>query len=228
MIHSPFGQERASELAQALSCASVPKVSCPQNIICLSKFSVLLKSAVKVLWNLDSGMTYISWQQFLHQDPIGPGWIARDLSEIKPGGFSMMRSLESQYDSLRQEDVRSKASTDPMYKYYKRMLPKPRLTGDIESCVVLYYIQSSQRNWLHWENTTSRTRGKLQKSQAKRLCLRDLGPRLGSDRGLPAGAAQGEAHHHLQRRGQPQDRAEGSRQAWDWRGQVQAQAKLSS
>ena len=50
----------------------------------------------------------------------------------------MMRSLESQYDSLRQEDVRSKASTDPMYKYYKRMLPKPRLTGDIESCVVLH------------------------------------------------------------------------------------------
>jgi len=38
----------------------------------------------------------------------------------------MMRSLESQYDSLRQEDIRSKASTDPMYKYYKRLLPKPR------------------------------------------------------------------------------------------------------
>lgn len=68
---------------------------------------------------------------FLHQDPIGPGWIARDLSEIKPGGFSMMRSLENQYDSLRQEEVKSKASTDPMYKYYKRMLPKPRLIGDI-------------------------------------------------------------------------------------------------
>ena len=62
------------------------------------------------------------WQQ----ESIGPGWIARDLSEIKPGGFSMMRRLESQYDSLRQEDVRSKASTDPMYKYYKRLLPKPR------------------------------------------------------------------------------------------------------
>ena len=51
----------------------------------------------------------------------------------------MMRSLESQYDSLRQEDVRSKASTDPMYKYYKRMLPKPRLIGDIESRVVLHF-----------------------------------------------------------------------------------------
>ena len=42
----------------------------------------------------------------------------------------MMRSLESQYDSLRQDDVRSMASTDPMYKYYKRMLPKPRYIGE--------------------------------------------------------------------------------------------------
>ena len=42
----------------------------------------------------------------------------------------MMRSLESQYDSLRQDDVRSMASTDPMYKYYKRMLPKPRYKGE--------------------------------------------------------------------------------------------------
>ena len=66
---------------------------------------------------------------FWPQEPIGPGWVARDLSEIKPGAFSKMRSLESQYDSLRQEDVGSKASTDPMFKYYKRMLPKPRSAG---------------------------------------------------------------------------------------------------
>ena len=60
------------------------------------------------------------------QEPVGPGWVARDISEIKPGAFQAMRSLENQYDSLRQEDVRDKATTDPMHKYYKRLLPKPR------------------------------------------------------------------------------------------------------
>ena len=60
------------------------------------------------------------------QEPVGPGWVARDISEIKPGAFQAMRSLENQFDSLRQEDVRDKATTDPMYKYYKRLLPKPR------------------------------------------------------------------------------------------------------
>jgi len=62
------------------------------------------------------------------EEPIGPGWVARDLSEIKPGGFSAMRSLENQFDSLRKDDVKLNATTDPMHKYYKRLLPKPRET----------------------------------------------------------------------------------------------------
>ena len=62
------------------------------------------------------------------QEPVGPGWVARDLSEIKPGGFSAMRSLENEYESLRKDDVKSKATTDPMFKYYKRFLPKPRFS----------------------------------------------------------------------------------------------------
>lgn len=57
---------------------------------------------------------------------MGPGWVARDISEIKPGAFQAMRSLENQFDSLRKDDVRERATTDPMYKYYKRLLPKPR------------------------------------------------------------------------------------------------------
>ena len=60
------------------------------------------------------------------EEPVGPGWVARDISEIKPGGFMAMRSLEAEYDSLRQEDVRQKATTDPMYRYIKRLLPKAR------------------------------------------------------------------------------------------------------
>merc|ERR1712024_293125 len=60
------------------------------------------------------------------QEPVGPGWVARDISEIKPGAFQAMRSLENQFDSLRKDDVRERATTDPMYKYYKRLLPKPR------------------------------------------------------------------------------------------------------
>jgi len=56
----------------------------------------------------------------------GPGWIMHDLSEIKPGSFSALRSMESQYDSLKVDDVKKKASTDPMAKYYKRYLPKQR------------------------------------------------------------------------------------------------------
>jgi len=57
---------------------------------------------------------------------IGPGWIMKDLSEIKPSSFSVMRSLENEYDSLRVADLKKKASTDPMFKYVKRLLPKPR------------------------------------------------------------------------------------------------------
>jgi len=57
---------------------------------------------------------------------IGPGWVMHDLSEIKPGSFSALRSIENQYDSLRVEDVKQKATTDPMFKYYKRLLPKQR------------------------------------------------------------------------------------------------------
>ena len=64
------------------------------------------------------------------QEPVGPGWVARDISEIKPGAFQAMRSLENQFDSLRKDDVRERATTDPMYKYYKRLLPKPRY-GDL-------------------------------------------------------------------------------------------------
>ena len=52
--------------------------------------------------------------------------MARDLSEIKPGAFGAMRSMENEFDSLRKDDVKAKATTDPMYKYYKRFLPKPR------------------------------------------------------------------------------------------------------
>ena len=51
---------------------------------------------------------------------IGPGWIMHDISEIKPSSFSAMRSLENEYDSLRVDDVKKKATTDPMFKYVKR------------------------------------------------------------------------------------------------------------
>ena len=56
---------------------------------------------------------------------VGPGWIMHDLSEIKPGNFTALRSLEKEQDSLG-EDIKMKATTDPMYKYYKRLLPKQR------------------------------------------------------------------------------------------------------
>jgi len=56
---------------------------------------------------------------------VGPGWIMHDLSEIKPGNFTAFRSMEKEYDS-RVEDIKQKATTDPMYKYYKRFLPKQR------------------------------------------------------------------------------------------------------
>jgi len=59
-------------------------------------------------------------------ESIGPGWVMHDISEIKPGSFTALRSMEAEYDTLRVEDVRSKATTDPMYKYVKRLLPKPR------------------------------------------------------------------------------------------------------
>jgi hypothetical protein len=62
----------------------------------------------------------------VNKEVIGPGWVMHDLSEIKPGSFSAVKSMESQYDSLRVEDIKQKASTDPMFKYYKRLLPKGR------------------------------------------------------------------------------------------------------
>ena len=37
-----------------------------------------------------------------------------------------MKNLEKEYDSLKKDDIRDKATTDPMFKYYKRFLPKPR------------------------------------------------------------------------------------------------------
>ena len=81
------------------------------------------------------------------QEPVGPGWVPRDISEIKPGAFQAMRSLENQFDSLRQEDVRDKATTDPMYKYYKRLLPKPRYrTGHEMSMNVRLHSQYMQRS----------------------------------------------------------------------------------
>ena len=60
------------------------------------------------------------------EEPVGPGWVARHISEIKPGGFQAMRSMEAEFDSLRKEDVRQRATTDPMYRYIKRLLPAPR------------------------------------------------------------------------------------------------------
>ena len=39
-----------------------------------------------------------------------------------------MKSLEKEYDSLKKDDIRDKATTDPMFKYYKRFLPKPRFS----------------------------------------------------------------------------------------------------
>ena len=82
------------------------------------------------------------------QEPVGPGWVARDLSEIKPGAFSAMRSLETRWANQsrpqrsrdprppirlekrdeRREEARELATSDPMYRYYKRLLPPPRYT----------------------------------------------------------------------------------------------------
>ena len=82
----------------------------------------------------------------LLQEAVGPGWVARDLSEIKPGAFSAMRSLETRWANERRprrsrdprppirletrderaEEARELATSDPMYRYYKRLLPPPR------------------------------------------------------------------------------------------------------
>ena len=82
------------------------------------------------------------------QEAVGPGWVARDLSEIKPGAFSAMRSLETRWANQsrpqrsrdprppirlekrdeRREEARELATSDPMYRYYKRLLPPARYT----------------------------------------------------------------------------------------------------
>ena len=84
------------------------------------------------------------------QEAVGPGWVARDLSEIKPGAFSAMRSLETRWANQsrpqrsrdprppirlekrdeRREEARELATSDPMYRYYKRLLPPARYTID--------------------------------------------------------------------------------------------------
>ena len=40
----------------------------------------------------------------LLQEAVGPGWVARDLSEIKPGAFSAMRSLETRWATSHQSE----------------------------------------------------------------------------------------------------------------------------
>jgi len=59
----------------------------------------------------------------LHEegDMIGPGWVMRDISEIKQGSFGSRKSRETTYDPLKEM-----AASDPKYKYYKRLMPKPR------------------------------------------------------------------------------------------------------
>ena len=41
----------------------------------------------------------------LLQEAVGPGWVARDLSEIKPGAFSAMRSLETRWATSHQSET---------------------------------------------------------------------------------------------------------------------------
>ena len=62
----------------------------------------------------------------VNKEEVGPGWVMRDLSEIKPGSFVSMKSNKKYSDDSRLQDIKNLASNDPKYKYYKRFMPQPR------------------------------------------------------------------------------------------------------
>ena len=99
----------------------------------------------------------------------------------------MMRSLESQYDSLRQEDVRSKASTDLMYKYYKRLLPKPRYKDEIlaQSIIVKVLRESEYYGKVQRPELEENYRNPKPKGSAYETSDRGLALIEGCLRGLP-------------------------------------------
>lgn len=59
----------------------------------------------------------------------GPGWLMKDLSEIKPSSFREMQKLERELGYGEFGDLEKKVpqANDPLYKYVKHnLLPKPR------------------------------------------------------------------------------------------------------
>ena len=60
------------------------------------------------------------------REQVGPGWVPRQLSEIKPGAFTSSRAGRAVEELPGAAERRRAATTDPLYRHIKRLLPKQR------------------------------------------------------------------------------------------------------